>query len=277
MFFQFFSRFFLYIMLLCCNITIMIMLYFWLLVMLGLSMLARALYRLAHTPGYKAAFNLVAFVGVFVHEVAHYTVSTIVGGSPDGIRVKYRSEDKSRVAPHGSVGNPKFKRLSVLQMFAISFAPLLVSTFLLMFCIDVIFNLQTEAWVKVAAFVFSISLVIGSKPSGQDAKLVGQAFQNDPRYSSYQIFLLLFSGALMWFFVDLYVFVLPFEVLYYVGYCVVLFVFYFGLKCIFWTFGKTFQYIAKKLGKTQISSPKFLTRRRRFKYVKDPNEREVQW
>jgi len=254
----------------------MIELFIWLLVMLGLSTLARALYRLAHTPGYKAFFNVLAFVGVIVHEVAHYTVSTIVGGKPGKMRVKYRSEDKTRVAPHGSVGNPEFERSSVLQMFAISFAPLLVSTFLLMFCLDVILHIQTELWVKLVAAVFIVSLVFGSKPSGQDVKVIGYAYQNDPRYSAYQIFLIVLSGVLVWLFVDLYFIVLPFEVLYYVEYFIVLTAFYFSLKFVFWTFSKIFRGITKKMGKVQVSSPKFFTRRRRFKYVKDPNKREVQ-
>ena len=254
----------------------MIMLYFWFFILLAASTAIRALYRLAHTPGYKLLFNLVAFVGVFVHEVAHYTVSLIVGGNPGKIRVKYRSEDKTSISPHGSVSNPEFKRQSVLQAFSISFAPLLVSTLLFMFCLDVIFHIQTDPWVKVVAIVFNVSLVFGLKPSGQDVKVVGYAYQNDPRYSVYQISILLLSGVIVWMFIDLYFFVLPFEVMYYAGYLLVLVVFYFGLKGMFWLTGGIFGGIAKKLGKTQVSSPKFLTRRRRFKHVKDPNEREVQ-
>ncbi len=254
----------------------MIMLYFWFFVLLVASGAIRALYGLAHTPGYKLFFNLIAIVGVFVHEVAHYTVSLIVGGNPGKIRVKYRNEDKTRVSPHGSVSNPEFKRQSVLQAFSISFAPLLVSTLLFMFCLDVVFHIQTDLWVKVVAIIFSVSLVFGLKPSGQDAKVVGYAYQNDPRYSVYQIFLLLLSGVLVWLFVDLYFIVLPFEVMYYVEYVLVLVVFYFGLKALFWLAGRIIGSVAKKLGKAQVSSPKFLTRRRRFKYIKDSNEREVQ-
>ncbi len=254
----------------------MIMLYFWFFVLLAASSAIRALYRIAHTPGYKLFFNVVAFVGVFVHEVAHYTVSLMVHGNPSQIRVKYRSEDKTRISPHGSVSNPEFKRQAFLQAFAISFAPVLVSTLLFMFGLDVIFHLPVALWIKVAALFFCVSLVFGLKPSGQDVKVVGYAYQNDPRYSVYQIFVLLLSGALVWLFVDVYFILLPFEVLYYVEYILILVVFYFGLKSAFWLVGKIAGSVAKKLGKAQISSPKFLTRKRRFKYVKDPNEREVQ-
>ena len=240
-------------------------------------MLAQVFYRYARTPGYKAAFNVIAFVGVFVHEVAHYTVSIMFGAKPGKLRVKFRSESWGGVSPHGSIENPDFERNSLLQTFAVSFAPMLVSTFLFMFCLDVIFTIQVDLIVKVVVFIFGLSLLIGLEPSGQDIKVIGYSFKNDPRYSTYQIFLLILSGTLMWLFVDLYIFVFPFEVLYYVVYFVVLTGFYFALKGIFWIFGKIFQGIAKKMGKAQESSPKFLTRRRRFKHIEDPNEREVQW
>ena len=222
-------------------------------------------------------FHVLTFVGVFVHEVAHYTLATMFGVKTGKIRVKYRSEDKSRVAIHGSVGLPEFERNSLLQTFAISFAPMLVSTFLFMFCLDVIFNMQVDLLIKVVAIVFSVSLLVGLEPSGQDIKLIGRSFQKDPRYSLYQIFLLVFSGILVWLFVDLYFFVLPFEVLYYVAYFMVLTFFYFALKGAFWIVGKSVKGIAKKMGKVEVATPRFLTRKRRFKHVEDPNEREVQW
>jgi len=245
--------------------------------MLGCSIIAQAFYRYAHTPGYKAFISVIAFVGVFVHEVAHYTVMLMVGSKPGKIRVKYRREKGAGVAPHGSVGDPEFERNSFLQTFASSLAPMLVCTFLFMFCLDVIINIQTDLWVNVVACAFAGSLLIGLKPSGQDMKVIGYSFKVDPRYSIYQISLLLFAGVLIWLFVDMYFFVLPFEVLYYIAYFVVLTFFYFALKGAFWVVGKSAKGIVKKMGKVQVSSPKFFTRRRRFKHMKDPNEREVQW
>jgi hypothetical protein len=129
----------------------------------------------------------------------------------------------------------------------------------------------------VVAIAFGVSLLIGLEPSGQDIKMIGWSFQNDPRYSLYQIFLLVLSGVLVWLFVDVYYFVLPFEVLYYVEYFIVLTAFYFGLKGGFWIVSKIAHWIVEKMGNTHVSSSKFLTRRRRFKHIEDPNEREVQW
>ena len=255
----------------------MIKLFLWLLFMLIWSMLVEVFYRRAHTPGYKTMLNLLRFAGVFVHEVAHYTLAILFGVKTGKVRVKYRSEDKSRVSVHGSVGLPEFERNSLLQTFAISFAPVLISTFLFMFCLDVIFTIQTELWVKVIAAVFGGSLLLGLEPSGQDIKLIGQTFQNDPRYSVYQILLLVLSGVLIWLFVDLYFITLPFEVLYYIEYFVVLTIFYFSLKGVFWIVSKLTKGVIKKMGKMQVSSPKLLTRKGRFRHINDPNEREVKW
>ena len=255
----------------------MIELYFWLFVMLGCSAIVQGFYRYAHTPGYKAVFNVIAFVGVFIHEVAHYIMAILLGVKPGKFRVKFKSENGERVAPHGSIENPESERNSVLQIFVVAFAPMLVSTFLFMFCIDIIFNIQTLLLVKVVAVVFAGSLLIGLEPSGQDVKVVGYSFKRDPRYSVYQIFLLVLAGVLLWLFIDLYLIIFPFEVMYYIAYFIVLTFFYFTLKGTFWMFGRTVKGIAKKMGKVQVASPKFLTRRRRFKHVEDPNEREVQW
>lgn len=255
----------------------MIELFFWLFAMLLASIVAKSWYRRIHTPGFKVVFNVIAFIGVFIHEVAHYTVGSLFGVKKKNFRVKYRSDDKIRVSPHGSVTSPEFERNSFLQTFVSSFAPLFVSTFLFLFCLDIIFRIQTELWIKIVALVFSISLFIGSEPSGQDVKLVGITFNKNPRYSLYQIFLVVLSGVIVWLFVDLYFISLPFEVLYYIEYFIIVALFYYCIKLVFWIIGKILKGIRTAYGKSMTSSPKFLTRKRRFKEFKKQKEKEAQW
>ena len=255
----------------------MIELYFWLLIMLLVSTIAKTFYRHVHTPGFKTIFDIVAFIGIFVHELAHYALGTLFGAKMGKMRVNYRSRDRSRVSPHGSVDSPEFERNSFIQTFVISFAPLIVSTFLFMFCLDIILHIQTEVWIKVIAVVFCVSLLIGSEPSGQDVKLVGRKFNNDPRYSLYQICLVVLSMVLVWFFIDLYSIVLPFEVLYYIVYFIFIALFYFILKLGGWAIGKMIKGMRTKFGKGDISSPKLLSRKRRFKEFKKRKEKEAQW
>jgi len=255
----------------------MIELYLWLFVILLVSSITRTIYRHTHTPGIKTIFNIILFIGVAVHELAHYSLGILFGAKMGKIKVKYRSEATAGVAPHGSVQDPEFQRNSFIQSFMISFAPLFVSTFLLMFCFDIIFHIQTEVWIKVIAFVFCVSLLTGSEPSGQDVRCVGMTFNINPRYSLYQIFLVLLSGLLVWAFVDLYFISLPFEVLYYIEYFIILALFYFSFKSVFWVVGKIINVLVTKFGNGVKLSPMFLTRRRRFKEFRKEKEKEAQW
>ncbi|NVM43840.1 MAG: hypothetical protein HWN79_02895 [Candidatus Lokiarchaeota archaeon] len=255
----------------------MIELFFWLFTMLITSVVIRSWYNHIHTPGFKVVFNIIAFIGVFVHEMAHYTIGSLVGIKKKNIRVKYRIKGTSIVSPNGSVNTPEFGRYSFLQTFVSSFAPLFVSTFLFLFCLDIIIHIQTEFWIKIVAFVFSISLFIGSEPSGQDVRLVGLTFNKNPRYSLYQIFLVLLSGLLVWLFIDLYFIALPFEVLYYIEYFLFVVLFYYFLRSMFWIFGKIIKGISGPYGKSTISTPKNLTRKRRLKEFKKQKEKEAQW
>ncbi len=245
--------------------------------MLLISTIAKSFYRRAHTPGFKTFFDIIAFIGVFVHELAHYTLGTLFGAKMGKITVRYRNRKVSRISPHGWVDNPEYERQSFIQAFMISFAPLFVSTFLFMFCLDIIFHIQAEIWIKLIAVLFCVSLLIGSEPSGQDVKLVGRKFNTDPRYSLYQICLVVLSMVLVWLFVDLYFIILPFEVLYYIEYFLFVALFYYTLKFVFWVIGKIIKGIRTKLGKGDISSPMFLSRKRRFKEFKKQKEKEAQW
>jgi len=238
----------------------MLDLFFWLFLMLLISIAVRYWYRRTHTPGLKAFLHVLAFVGVFVHEVSHYIFCVLFSVKTGGFRVKYRSEDKLRVAPHGSVGTPELERNSFMQTFAVSVAPLLVSTFLFLFCLDVVFNIEADPWVNIVAIFFCVSFMIGSEPSGQDMRLIGFSFRRDPRYSLYQIALVVASGVIVWLFVDLYFISLPFEVLYYIEYFIFVVLFYFLLKIVVSIFFSIF----RALKKSRFPSVKLLTRRGRF-------------
>lgn len=248
--------------------------FFWLFLMLLVSIGVQIWYKRAHTPGLKVFLNVLTFVGVFVHEVSHYTLCVLFGVKTGKFTVKYRSEDKIRVAPHGSVALPEFERNSFLQTFVISVAPLLVSTFLFLFCLDVIFNIETDPWVDVVAAVFCVSLFIGSEPSGQDMKVIGKTFRKDPRYSFFQIALIVASGAIVWFFVDLYFISLPFEVLYYIEFFFFVVLIYFLLRIVILVFVSIFRTFIKP----KSPSVRQLTRKKRFKNLapRELKKKEVQ-
>lgn len=178
-------------------------------------------------------FHILAFIGVFVHELSHYVMCVMVGVKPKTFKVKYRSESTGTVAPHGSVNTPEFEKLSFMQSFMISIAPLLISTFLFLFCLDIIFILKTNIWVKLIAGFFAISLLIGSRPSSTDISRISRSYSFNPRYSIYQIFLVLISMGIVLLFVDFSILSVPFEFLIYIIFLLSIIICYFILKYTF--------------------------------------------
>ena len=255
----------------------MLDLYIWLFFMLIVSIGVQSIGRRIRSRGIKIFFYVLAFVGIFVHEMAHLVISNLFGVKTGKVKIKYFSDDKMRISPHGSVALPEFERNSFIQTIVISVAPLIISTFLFLFCLDIIYNIETALWINVIAIFFIVSLFIGSEPSGQDMRLIGITFKKDMRYSIYQILLLVISGLLVMFFVDLYFIYLPFEVLYYIEYFIFVALIYFGLKLTFWALIKVISAIGRKFNKTNISSPKLLTRKRRLKEFRKQKEKEAQW
>ena len=255
----------------------MLDLYLWLFFMLVVSIGVQSIGRLIRSRGVKIFFFMLAFVGIFVHEMAHLIVSNLFGVKTGRVRVKYFSDDKMRISPHGSVNLPEFERNSFVQTLVISVAPLIVSTFLFLFCLDIVYNIKTEPWIDIIAIFFIVSLFIGSEPSGQDMRLIGFTFKKNPRYSLYQIFLIVVSGLFVLIFVDLYFISLPFEVLYYIEYFIFVALLYFCFKCTFWVIGKVTSAVGSKINKTNVSNPKFLTRKRRFKDFRKEKEKKAQW
>ena len=253
----------------------MLDLYIWLFFMLVVSIGIQSIGRHIRSRGVKMFFFMLAFVGIFVHEMAHLIISNLFGVKTGRVRVKYFSDDKMRISPHGSVALPEFERNSFIQTLVISVAPLIISTFLFLFCLDILYNIKTEPWIDIIAIFFIVSLFIGSEPSGQDMRLIGFTFKKNPRYSLYQIFLIVISGLFVLIFVDLYFISLPFEVLYYIEYFIFVALLYFCFKCTFWVIGKVTSAIGSKINKTNASNPKFLTRKRRFKDFR--KEKEAQW
>jgi len=210
----------------------MLELFIWYGIILLSSLILRYIRSLRIGP-FKILLNILSFVGVAVHEASHFALALLFGVKIKGIRVNYRDRWTGAVAPNGAVGLDETNMdNSVLQMLMAAIAPLFVSTFLFMFCLDLIFTLETNAWVNVVAGFCAISLLIGSKPSSADVQQITKAFHRDVKYSLYQLTLVGVAILFIWFVVDFSMVVLPFEVLYYIAYFLLVIVMYFVLKSI---------------------------------------------
>lgn len=139
---------------------------------------------------------VIFFLGVVVHEISHAIASLLVGLKVDGVSIRWKSEENHQASPHGSVRVDP--RRSFLQQVVVSFAPLLVSTWLFFYLLDVALNDTLPDLLTLLAGLACFSLLLGAAPSHQDIVLVGTYFKKDVKYSLYQITLLSFSVAIVW-------------------------------------------------------------------------------
>ncbi len=236
--------------------------------------ITRFLFR--HAPGpFKPIINALCFVGVIIHELSHFIMCLLVGIRPKSISVNLRSKYTNTVAPSGSVFLDPHG-YTFLQALLISLAPALFSTWLFFWSFDVVFASEIEPFIRILAGLFCLTLFLGAAPSKQDLKNIGLVFRNDPRYSLYQIFLVLLSGLVVWTIIIFYGILLVLDIIYYIlvgiGYVILKYSFI-GLNRLLYSI------MSKDNGTNQpkVKYRKFM--RRRFKPTK-PHKlgiREAQW
>ena len=227
-----------------------------------------------HWEPLSTFLHIIAFIGVFIHETSHYTMCLMVRVKPKGFMVKYRSEITRKVSPHGSVGIAEFEKISLMQAFMVAIAPLLISTFLFLLCLDILFIIKVGLMQTVITCVFAVSLLIGSRPSGPDIMRIFDAYELNPRYSLYQLGLVFSSITLVLAIVDFSLFIVPFEFVIYIIFLIFVIVSYFMLK---YTFQLGFN-VYRHFRNSPLSQKK-VHLRRRHKPVK-PNKlgiEEPQW
>ena len=156
-----------------------------------------------------------ALIGVIVHEMAHWVMSVAVGSKPRSISVKWRNEKYGYRAPTGSV-EPN-KPVSFLQAVTVCFAPLYISTWFTFLSLVVMLSSGFNPIVRIIAGLLVFSLVIGAAPSTQDFKTILYAYRLDPSHSLYQIFLICFSGLLVWFILSITQIQFTLDVFYYLS------------------------------------------------------------
>jgi hypothetical protein len=147
------------------------------------------------------AFSMVtkrlAYIGVFVHEVAHKSMCVLLRVDSKDFSVRWRTRLGER-SPHGSVTlreTPNF-----IQAVLICFAPLYVSTWLFFLCLQLAFSpYNFHPLINISSGVLCLSLALGAAPSPADFSKISQAIHESPSYSLYQMFLVVVSTLLLWF------------------------------------------------------------------------------
>lgn len=235
----------------------MVDLVFWFIFMLVCSKTLRYLRNKSLGP-FRVILNILSFIGVFVHEISHLVMNIIFGVQIKSISVKYRDERTRRVAPNGVVDIKDFPKYSLMQVTLGSIAPLFISTILFMFCLDIIFTLKLNPWINLVTAFFAFSLLIGSKPSNQDIRLIKYAFSQNPRYSFYQIFLVVLSILVIWYVIDFTLIHFPFDFLYYILFFLLVVLSYYAFKYCF----RGLYILYNRLFSSITGDLKFFTRKR---------------
>lgn len=187
---------------------------------------------------FTAIVNILAFIGVFIHEISHAVLSILSGVPVKGIKVRLRSEDTGRVAPHGEMNARRPYQRTFLQSLLTSFGPVLLGSWIFYFAMQAAFNSLFDPLFRIMAGLIALSVLIASTPSPQDFRLIIIFFNFDPLHSLYQFILLATSILLSWTIVVVFHIIFPIEFFYYGLIILWYFTLKYSLILIRWGFNK---------------------------------------
>jgi len=196
--------------------------------------------------------NILAFVGVFLHEVSHVILCVFSGMPVNHFSVRLRGEESGRVNPHGAVGVRRPNQKTFLQAVLAGLGPVLVGAWIVYFSLQVALNSLIDPLIRIFAAFLILSVLLASTPSPQDFRLMLVGFNRDPRHSFYQIMLLSLSMLLSWGTVNLFNLTFPVEFVYYfviIGWYIFLKYSLIGIR---WTYNKINNRFGNEQKRTQF-------------------------
>ncbi len=142
-----------------------------------------------------------AIVGIVIHELCHVLMCLITNTSIEHIKLLERTETKygsNKYEYNGRVKVNSQKRLTFLQALLISLAPLIFSFWLFFSLWELLLTTSLNLFLFFLVIFVMVSIVLAASPSAADLFCIPAAFKEDPRYSMYQIFLLILSIITVW-------------------------------------------------------------------------------
>ena len=247
-------------------------------IFLGVSyIITRFLLNIDYGP-FSKVLSALRFIGVAVHELSHFAMCIIVGVCPKGIVIRLRSRETGKVSPHGYVQTDPHNSTFLQEMF-ICLAPLIFSTWLFFWSLSIAFTAdQIHPLIRIAAGFFCVSLFLGATPSKPDFQIIGRSFRKVPKYSLYQVALLLLSGFFVWAILFYYSIVLPLDIIYYILVGVGYYIVKYSFRAVGWALFKIISFHnPQRSTSPRIRYGRFM--RRRFKPSKPSKfgKREAPW
>lgn len=225
----------------------------------------------------RAILNILAFFGVIVHEFSHLIVTVICGLPVEKLEIRWKDPRSQKISPNGKVGTGDFPHRSFIKGFMICFAPLLVSSFLLFGCLDLIFTIETAWYIKLGTAFFGVSLILGASPSKADLSNLAYSIANDPILGLAQASCYGLSVYLGIYVIDVSEMVLAFEFMYYALYffasILIYIMIFYSLK---WT-GRGIRALYRRCSHKENSLSNRSLKRKRIMVKKPPKEKEGEW
>jgi len=187
---------------------------------------------------FTAIINILAFIGVFFHEISHAILSILTGIPVERIKIRLRSEETGRINPHGEINTKGAWQSSFLQALLCSLGPVLLGAWIFYFALEAALNSLLDPFVRIIAGLVVLSVLMASTPSPQDFRVIGWIFIFDPRHSFYQLILLISSILIPWSIVVMFNIILPIEFLYYIAIVICYFVLKYTLIGVRWGVNK---------------------------------------
>ncbi len=223
----------------------------------------------------KIAVQVVAVVGVIVHEISHILMCLVTHTKIDSVVLLKKVENRglSNKVYGGEVNIQSGPRLCFLQALVVGLAPLFISFWIFFLLLHEFYNPNTTEILAALYIFIMISLFLGSAPSKGDWSQIGSAFAYDIEYTLYQLFLVAISVISVWYIVATLQIPVIHEIINYIF----IFIGYYLLKYSFKGVYRGVNRIFKKLSLPRYRSNKRLRRRSLWHRMEEPNERDVQW
>ena len=169
-----------------------------------------------------------AIVGIIIHELCHVFMCLITNAPIKSVNLLEKTEKYrgNQLGYSGSVIMDSDKRLTFLQALLIGLAPLILSFWLFFYLWDLLLTVNLELYLFFFIIFVMFSIVLAASPSATDLLCIPSAFQENPMYSLYQIFLLILSIITVWYIIVINQFSFIHEIINYI----LIMVFYYTYK-----------------------------------------------
>ena len=205
-----------------------------------------------------------AVVGIVIHEICHVFMCFITHSPVENVSLikKVEFENSEKVGYYGQV-NVYENRISFLQAFLISFAPLSLSFWLFFSILTFLVNNQFTPIMFFISILLLISLVLSAAPSFSDLAILPKAFSYDVDNSLYQILLIILSILTTW--LTIFSFNMQFlhEIIIYLIIAGFYFVYKFGFRLARNVFYSIYEKKTNRIDKKYIQNRGILKRRRK--------------